>query len=182
MKTNAEVQDRVRSLLIQELDRRVAEAHLRLPHRCIHNHQQELDPRKNDLGETNPSYNRIDRRYLPVVSKMGLCMLGAENPEDWPGNICEDPIDAQRCPYFTPTESKEQIYETFQNDLRDPEWVSAHLPEVYGLLWVLGEELANYHVPWWKRILYAFLRIRLEPVRTVDPLLLLKGKDNSDAI
>ena len=173
MKTQQDVQDKLRALLVAELDRRVVIAHKRLPVRCVHNHRQQLDPRKNMEDEPNPSYNRIDRRRLPVVNEMGLCMLGSENPEEWPGTICEDPIDAQRCPDFTPIQTKEEMLAGFTEQLKDAEWVSENLPDVQALLWVLDDAPANYHLPWWKRIAYRFLRIRVEPVRTQDALKLL---------
>lgn len=164
MKTREEIEDRIRALLALELDRRVVLASRRLPARCIHNHQQELDPRPQIEEEPNPSYNRVDRRHLPVINKMGLCMLGAETPEAWGGTICEDAIDAQRCPTFTPFETKDNLLENFHEDLSDVAWVERHMPEVYGLLWVLDEGALHLALPWWKRWWFRWLRVRVEPI------------------
>jgi len=164
VKSQSEIQDRVRAILVAELDRRVGEAHQRLPHRCVHNHLQELDPRPRVEDEPNPSYNRLDRRYLPVVPAMGLCMLGADGPETWQGTICEDPIDAQRCPVFTPIESKDDILTNLKRDLDDFGWIQANLPELYGLLWTLDSGLFHFVLPWWKRLWFWALRIRIEPL------------------
>lgn len=180
MKTQAEIQKRLRAIFLGELDRREAEAQLRLPVRCVHNHQQELDPRPNIQGEPNPSFNRVDRRHLPVVRTMGLCMLGAAHPNSWPGDICEEPIDAQRCPSFTPHQSKDELLAQFKAEILDPVWLEAHLPEAYVLLWVLEEDTTpNFTLPLWKRVLFYFLRIRIEPLRQVDPLQLLPKEDTS---
>lgn len=173
MKSKAEVQNRLRGLLLAEFNRRVGIAHRRLPNRCINNHRQQLDPRKQVEDEVNPSYNRVDRRRLPVVNEIGLCMMGAENPTEWKGDICEDPIDADRCPWFTPAQSKEALLQEFEQDVADIEWVEEYLPAVYSLLWVLDEAGANYHLPWWKRVAFWFLRIQVEPVRTQDVMKLL---------
>jgi len=156
MRSETEVQDRIRHLLTLELDRLVAKATARLPHQCIHNHRQPLDVRKEIEGEANPDYNRIERR-LPVI---GLCMLGAEDPTQWNGTICEDPIDAQRCPYYTDPKSNREVVEgTFHAQLQDLRWVEANMPEVYGLLWALGSETMP-QLPWWKTIWFRLLRIR----------------------
>ena len=173
MKTNDDVRQKVRALILHEFNRRVAIAHKRLPNRCEHNHRQELDPRKAVEDEPNPSYNRVDRTHLPVLNEIGLCMLGSENPAEWPGTICEDPIDAERCPYFNPTQTKEGMMSEFVEQLQDIDWVAENMPDVMALLWVLDDVPANYHLPWWKRVAFWFLRIRVEPVKEQNLLNLL---------
>lgn len=169
MKSQQEVLDRVRFLLSRELDRRVQIASQRLPHRCVHNYRHPVDVRKQVDGEDNPNYNRI---ALPVVqASLGLCTLGMDNPSEWNGNICEDPIDAQRCPYFTSTQSKLDIWDEFRTQVNDPVWLEASLPEVYGLLWTL--EAPGAGIPWWKRLWFKLLRINVEPVRQGFDLTLL---------
>jgi hypothetical protein len=164
MKTQSDIEDRIRFLLCEELSRRVREAETRLPHLCVYNHRQPLDTRKAVEDLPNETYNRISQRDGEAVRQtMGLCMLGAENPEQWPGNICEDPIDAQRCPYFTPLASKASIYESFQTQVRDVDWVAVNMPELYGLLWALDASTA-YRIPWWKRLWFKLVRINLAPV------------------
>lgn len=168
MKTADEVRNRVVELLSAELDRRVREASERLPHRCFYNRRQPLDARRRVDGDPNEMFNRISAgaqagRSLPVVQTIGLCMLGAEDPTQWSGSICEDAIDAKRCPDFTPVQSKEGLFAEFTKDLQDSEWVQAKLPEVAGLLWVL-ERMQVPHLPWWKKLWFRFVRIKVEPV------------------
>ena len=171
MKTQNEIEDRIRSLLAEERDRRVAESRERLPRLCAHNHQQPLDSRRQVEGEPNETFNRITTRVgLPVVQTMGLCMLGSEHPEDWQGTICEDPIDAQRCPVFNPKESPEAIEAAFRQQMQDDAWVRANFPEVNALLWALDTpglppepvpssepEEPPVPLPWWKRVLVCWL-------------------------
>jgi hypothetical protein len=171
MRAEGEVQDRIRYLLTIELDRRVAEACARLPHKCQHNHRQPLDVRKEIEGERNDQYNRVSGVHLPVI---GLCMLGAEDPTQWAGTVCEDPIDAMRCPYFTPTATRESIQSEFSRQLSDLEWVSEHLPEVFGLLWALGSETLP-KLPWWKALWFRFLQIRPDALVRVQPPALTSG-------
>lgn len=176
MKTEEEVRSRLQGVLLREFDRRVAEAQERLPGGCVHNRQQPLDARKTVDGERNYNYNRITRgKGLPVYQTIGLCMLGSENPEEWPGDrICEEPLDAKRCPYFTPKFLKPEILASFKEEMEDPFWVEHNLPEAAALLWLLEED-AKAQLPWWKRVLFHFLTLKVEPVQksSVDLTLLL---------
>lgn len=146
MKPDAEVQNRIRSLLDEEFKLRVVASQERLPVCCVYNHRQPLDSRKAANGEQNTEYNRITRGEgrgaLPVVQTIGLCMYGSENPQTWPGTICEDPVDAKRCPpqAFTPKVTADQVKTEFETQIKDPDWVKKNLPEVNALLWVLGDE------------------------------------------
>lgn len=176
MRTTEEIEDRIRGLLVEELDRRVALAHQRLPRLCTHNHQQPLDTRKGVEGAPNENFNRITRegkRGLPVLQTMGLCMLGAESIEQWPGTICEDPIDAQRCPIFHPRTSKEDLWAEFTSQMQDDAWLRENLPEVHTLYWVLSSEPV-IRLPWWKKVLFRLLRIQVSaPLPPFDPEKLL---------
>lgn len=178
MKDSGYILDRIRGLLVEELDRRIEEASKRRPGYCGHNHQQPLDARKEVYGEPN-DYNRItDGQGQTVSQTIGLCMLGASNPEEWKGAICEDDLDAQRCPHFIPTKNKKTIWEEFQRDTSDPEWVGANLPAVHELLGVL-DGFGRPRLPWWKRLWYRWvLRIAVVPPLAVDdPALLPPGPD-----
>lgn len=137
MRKEEEVRERVRELVKTELKRRLDDAHVKLPHRCVHNHRHALDTRKTILGEPNTGYNLVqDARHLPLAQTMGLCMLGAEDPEQWTGDICDEPIDAQRCPYFKPREDDLTLTTEFWKSVKDPKWVDENLPAVAALLWV----------------------------------------------
>lgn len=144
MKSTNEIEEQVRTLLVEELQRRLNREVL--PHLCVHNHRQPLDHRKSIYGEPNVSYNRIsaaveDGVSLPVVQTIGLCMLDADPPEEWRGTICDEPLDAQRCPFFVHRQSRVDVYNEFVGNLRDPKWVELHLPAVHSLLWVIGASL-----------------------------------------
>ncbi len=163
MRDTSEIEDRIRTLLCAELDRRVSEATKRLPRRCVNNHQQTLDARPKIDGEMNENYNRIiDKRGLPVVQTIGLCMLGAYDPTQWNGTICEDPIDAQRCPDFTPKQNKEGLWQEFAEQLSDLAWIREHMPDVAALYWTISEA-ATVRLPWWKRLWFWAMRVKVEP-------------------
>lgn len=160
MKSVDQIEDRVRFLLREELQRRLSEAQDRIPQGCVHNHRQPLDSRRTVAGEPNPLFNRVSREVgLPVNQTIGLCMFGSANGE-WPGNICEDVVDAQRCPIFKPKRSPEEIYQQFLRDLQNEQWVVVNLPRIQPLLWVLGsryegldeEPVPPPPLPWWSRV------------------------------
>ena len=156
MKTQSEIMDRLRTVFSEELDRRVKLAHKRLPQLCAYHQQQPLDTRPNVHGEHNAQHNCV---YAGAPT-IGLCMYGAENIETWPGTICEDTIDAQRCQTFTPHETVQGIWLEFYTQMSDDVWVSQHLPEAYALQWVLSETVNEIFIPWWKRLWWRLLRIR----------------------
>ncbi len=159
MKSGSEIRARLRGLLVQELDRRVEDATKRLPQRCRFHHQQPLDVRRLVEGEPNETFNRTGKS-LPVL---GICGHGMEDPTEWSGTICEDPIDAQRCPLFEARQDKDAIRKEFESQLQTPEWVQENLPEVAGLCWVL-DAVQVLPLPWWKRLWFRLLTIRVEPV------------------
>ena len=105
----------------------------------------------------------MDRTGLPVLQSIGLCGLGMEDAGSWNGDVCDEPVDAQRCPHFLPKQDKAELLETFKQQVMDPEWLRENLPEAYALLWVLEDAAPNYHLPWWKRLWFRFWRIRIEP-------------------
>lgn len=164
MKSVEQIEDRVRFLLREELQRRLAESQERMPRRCQHNHRQPLDSRRTVDGEPNPLFNRISRgvsegRGLPVVDTLGLCMLKTTIDGVWAGTICEDDIDAQGCPYFQAKQTPEEVYRQFLEDLENEQWVVLNLPRIQPLLWVLGSRYERLDreplplaLPWWKRV------------------------------
>jgi hypothetical protein len=175
LKDETEITGRIREHVAFELERRLGEANKRLPTRCIHNHRQPLDTRSVVEGEPNQDYNTVSRDGSRTI---GLCMLGSEDAESWAGNICEDPIDAQRCPYFEAAKDKAAIMAEYEADLSNIEWVNANMPELAALLWVLDANAAPRYSAW-RRFRYHFWKIQLEPVRpTVDPVSLLGDDAN----
>jgi hypothetical protein len=164
MKSKDDIENRVRALLCDELTRRVCEAKTRLPHLCTYNHRHPLDTRKSVEDMPNDTYNRISTNDGERIKQtIGLCMFNAEAPTLWPGNICEDPIDAQRCPYFQPPATKESIFKAFQVNVTNLDWVKANMPELYGLFWALDDS-SNRRLPWWKLLWYRLVRINVAPV------------------
>lgn len=173
MKARSDIEGRIKYLLAEALEAQVQKATERLPHLCKHNHRHPLDTRRQVHGEPNSNYNRITVVAHQATSEtMGLCMKGIEDREnDWSGTICEDPIDAQRCPYFDPIVNKTRLWQDFHDALQNPDELRAKFPEIYGLIWVLEPPVGwnvSAQLPWWKRLWFRLLRLRIEPVRCVE--------------
>ena len=172
MKSSNEIETRIRQKLGEELDKRLKLAGARLPSHCVHNRRHSLDSRKHVDGEPNSAYNIID---TPTGQTIGLCMLGSEDPESWAGTICEDPIDAQRCPYFVSLQTKEDVIQKFNEQIADVTWLEQSLPEVASLAWVLERPVK---VSWWAKLKAALFRVKIEPQTKADLTKLLPSGDH----
>lgn len=105
MKTESEVKQRYRTLYQKHLDKYL-HANLRPAHlNCVHNVRHE------------------DKHGV-----IHLCFLGSDDPENWPGNVCDTDEIAQACPFFTPKKSKEDLVRDF-----DP----TQYPDLVALQWVM---------------------------------------------
>lgn len=107
MKSEEEIQDRLVDL---KYERFLDEYRDRLscrPKNCVHNYRHEED------GE-----------------EIGLCMLGAEDPQNWPGNVCDDVETAKMCPFFEQRHDEEDLKEEFESGLDD---------DIQALEWVLDD-------------------------------------------
>ena len=164
MKTASEIENRVRQLLAEELDRRLQGAQARLPTNCVLNHRHPLDVRKRVEGEPNPKYNQI----FDTDQTLGLCMWGSQDAKEWEGTICEDPVDAQRCPMFKSKMDKDRIWNQLRVDLSGEGWAKEKMPEVAALLWALDRTIPP-QLPWWKRLWFWLVRFEPEPLRSIPP-------------
>lgn len=162
MKPERQIRARMKKCVDEEIERRFAEATRRLPRRCKHHIEHALDTRAEVNSEPNPLFNRVGSAvHLPVL---GLCGYGMGS-EEWGGTICEDPIDAQRCPLFEARQSKEDLIRDLDNELSHKLWVEENMPELAALRWVL-EANPNHPMTWWQRFRLLFRKVSVEPVLT----------------
>ena len=116
MKSKKEIEKKLRKLSYREYLKMYEEKASCKPENCVHNYRHEED------GE-----------------EVGLCMLGADNVEEWPGNICDDVSTAKQCPFFRSKQSKEQVKEEFFEKLEKGD-IEDENPSISALKWVLEEE------------------------------------------
>lgn len=152
-------------MVLEELNQRMGKAQSKLPCNCTYNHQQPIDLRKKIRNQPNPNYNTIAESN----AKVGLCMYGAEDIQNWPGNICDEPSDAKGCPMYTSIHTKESVLRALHQDLEDRDWLRVHMPTLEILLWALEEETPQ--LPWWRRLLLKLGWFRRHRVLKVSRLL-----------
>jgi len=163
MKSKAEILDHYNSLISDIASARVKAAEARLPRFCKYHLEHSLDVRKQVGGEPNPRYN-----FIITSRTLGLCVKGSEDPETWNGDICEDDVDAQRCPYFELKVTKEQLLTQVNKELSDLDWLKQNQPDVYALAWVLEE---TPKLSWWQRLWLKLRPLRVRRALPVVPLL-----------
>jgi len=149
MRTESEVHKRYRALRY-ELRRDLLRESLAVePCNCTHNL---LEITENEAGKD------ISVRY---------CMLGAEDIQNWPGNLCDTTENARSCPFFDPRHTRESVLEGLENTLQSDEGVEVY-PELVTLQWVL--EASEPILPWYERLV-EWLRGPTVPEDEGPPLL-----------
>lgn len=120
MKREGKVEEKLRDLRYEHLKSKMEENLTPVPENCKHNYQYTAE---DDDGEE---------------VTVGLCMLGSDNPQEWPGNVCDAPQTAEKCPFFEPKKSEEELKEEFRDEIDRGEY-----PDLTALQWVLDRELTE---------------------------------------
>ena len=128
MREESELRQKYNQLLGRNLEKAFQKKLARKPHNCSHNYVHSSLTNKN---------NRIE------VEHTGLCMLNADDPSSWEGNICETAADARFCPYFTARHQKQDVYDEFMAKISDPDILQHEFRDLHILRWALGEEQAS---------------------------------------
>lgn len=89
-----------------------------------------------------------------------LCMLGSNDPENWPGNICDTVENAKTCPFYKSRYDKAQLKEEFDRLLQDPDILYNRYRDIAMLLWTLEDDIeeAETSLTWWQKIKLWFVR------------------------
>jgi|AntDeeMinimDraft_6_1070357.scaffolds.fasta_scaffold15250_2 hypothetical protein len=137
MKDEAEIRKKYKELRYRHLKRHLKSHLSSSPSNCVHNLECETPE-----------------------GPARLCMLGAEDPENWPGNICDTLETAQKCPFFQSKHEKAELKEEFEQDMSDAKTVYHDYRDLAMLLWALEEEPKDQevHLSWWKRLRLWFMR------------------------
>lgn len=78
-----------------------------------------------------------------------FCMLGAQDIQNWPGNLCDTVENARTCPFYKAKHTRDEVLEHFESLIQDEEWLEEHAPDLATLTWVLETS----EPPWYMRIL-----------------------------
>jgi len=114
--------------------------------------------------------------------KVHLCMYGSDDPENWPGDLCDRDDMADRCKWFEPLKSAKEAREEFDGFLKDDEWVYNNHRDLAVLQWVLddrGTQTPRGFLSRWERFLL-WLYVLLCRVKKPSPPQLMEGISEED--
>jgi hypothetical protein len=137
MQDEKAIKRRIKLLRDQYIQETLDHARTKLPHHCKFNYDHALEG-----GET-----------------IGLCMYGAQDPESWPGDICDSEDVSRICPKFEMLVSSKDLASILDKKMLDPDFLADHVPEIPALLWVLSGEdtclpvIYNQDESWWIKLL-----------------------------
>jgi len=138
MKSEGKIKQKLKQVRFRHLKKRIEISLKQVPHNCVHNERHIV------LNSDNPD---------PV----GLCMYNSEATEQWGGVICDDEIEgcikqAQECPFFVASKSKEETTEEFRILVEGEVGSLANeYPDVAALQWILQEEYP-FELSWWQKV------------------------------
>jgi len=117
MKTELEIQKKLKLLRERKLKRLIRKALRRKPHNC--------------------HFNRVHTVIQNGKSvEIPICVAGVERP-DWKVDICDSNQQAKTCPIFLLKQDKKAIEKEFDEQCQDTEWLKKEHPDLYLLSWVL---------------------------------------------
>jgi hypothetical protein len=103
-----------------------------LPQNCVHNHKHTPEIVEQDETDLSPTVKEGD--------DIRLCMLGSDNPEEWPGNICQDPLTAKRCPFFENKHNHQDALREYKERIADPKVLAHEYKDIAALKWTLESD------------------------------------------
>ena len=107
------IRERIRKLKIKHLKKFYRKYFSVLPHNCQYNHQQKI------YRDSNGKV-LVDQDTLKPTT-VGLCLYGVDDPTQWKGDLCYLPEHAERCSLFHNPYKKEQIFDKFEEELKNPQ-------------------------------------------------------------
>lgn len=122
MRPEKEIKARYRDDLYAMRSKRLTERLSRAPCNCVHNY---LEPEERSLG---------------IGEGIRLCLIGAEDIQNWQGAICDTVENAKTCPFYEAKSNRSEVLEEFHRDTEDPDWLAENAPNLQVLIWVLEQQ------------------------------------------
>ena len=148
MKSKGTITKRVRKLRLRYAKKHVKASQARRHGNCRHNfeHAASLEGRDPDVVELALAPREVVTTLVVRDDEVvHLCMYGADDPMNWPGDVCDSDEVAGRCEHFEPRESAEEARDGFMELLADDEWVYENHRDLAALQWALDD--GKYRVP-----------------------------------
>jgi hypothetical protein len=143
MKTKEDIQKRLEKLRLRYLRQYVSKANLKSHENCVYNLNQAPLNYKPEVPLELSLAPRVSTTLLVIQpeSPIRLCMYGSENPSTWSGDICNDDIKSSSCPYFKPITEESSVVDSFNDLLKDDEFVANNYKDIAALQWVIDDRI-----------------------------------------
>jgi len=148
MQNEGKVKQKIKDAKFRYMKRELRDKLKVCPRNCVHNERHTF---------TTYEYGEDGEPTVAVENEIGLCMYGADNPEEWPGKICDDVKTAQECPLFQGKYDKEDVKEAFHEKLEDDVYVAENFKDIAALQWVVGEQASEMPMALPQRAWFSFL-------------------------
>lgn len=154
MKSEKELKQKLRAVKTSYLVKKYKERLSKKPCNCVHNYRYSTV----DVEDPGHNYKHLvdwldddDQQDDVNATEVGLCMLNADNPEEWGGVICDDVKTAEDCPFFQARFSREDIETEFEKELEDDIIVAHNYKDIAALQWMIGEKVYSWDLKWYQR-------------------------------
>lgn len=146
MKSEADVRKRLDKLRSKYLNKHVRETQRRFHKNCVFNSPHAPKPLPySEIPDLELERAPRKSRTLVVLQESSvpvrICMYGADTPESWLGNTCDDDSVSSTCPMFRPHVSAHEAAFEFETSMMDDRSVLESYPDVAALQWVLEERV-----------------------------------------
>ena len=153
MKSEKETEQKLRAVKASYLVKKYKERLSKKPCNCVHNYRYSTVDADTDHNYRHlVDWPEMEQQDDEESREVGLCMLNADNPEEWGGVICDDEETAQNCPFFQARFSKEDIESEFESELEDDKVVAHNYKDIAALQWMLGEKVYSWDLKWHQKM------------------------------
>jgi len=159
MKTNIEIEKRLRTLRHKYTKKVLAKYLSRVPSNCKYHGDVSY------IEEASPVWDQLGRLTgdptVPVYRKQGygVCFFGMDKePSGSMTNLCNDVETAVKCKFFSCKFSKAQILSAFNDKLfKDHKFKATFYKDLAALEWVLGDDFYEdyykpFYIRWWIKL------------------------------
>ncbi len=155
MKSQDEILRRLNKLRSRYLRKHCLLARGKKPDNCVFNHEHTPQPRK---AEIPAEFERAPRTVTSLVviqpdQKIRLCMYGADNPAEWPGDICDSDEMAQGCRFFQSKSTEAETIGEFNALMADDKYVYDNYKDIAALQWVIDHRIHLDRLSVWSKLL-----------------------------
>lgn len=149
MKTQAQIESRLRKLRFRYLRKFLVESQKRVHRNCVFN---SIELPANHIRKTEYTNVKISPRKqitLLVIQPdkpVSYCTFNSPNNHEWNGIICDNDSISEKCKYFKPIVSLQESRKSFDLLIENDEYVLNNFKDVASLQWILEERASSMKI------------------------------------